>query len=58
MQLHTFEGLDEQGNILLQYHKFCTRPKATLTYKHLMELLERDKIDSIQIKRKDIYSSL
>jgi hypothetical protein len=58
MNLHIFQGLDEQGNILLQYSKFCTRPKATRPYKHLMKLLESDKIHTIQVERKDIYSSL
>ena len=57
MYLHIFKGIDKQGNTLLQYSKFCTRPKATKPYKHLMNLLERDKVHSIQIECKDIYSS-
>ena len=57
MHLHIFQGLDKQGNTLLQYSKFCKRPKATKPYKHLMNLLERDKVHSIQIECKDIYCS-
>ena len=44
MYLHIFQGLDKQGNILLQYSKFCKRPKTTKPYKYLMNLLEKNKI--------------
>ena len=57
MQLHIFQGLDEQGNILIRYSKFCKRPKATIPYKHLMELLEKDKIYMIQIEPTETYCS-
>jgi hypothetical protein len=57
MQLHIFQGLDKQGNILLQYSKFCKRPTATKPYKHLMNLLEKDKIYMVQVEPTETYCS-
>ena len=57
MYLYIFQGLDKQGNILLQYSKFCKRPKATKPYKYLMNLLEKNKIDRVQVEKKEMYCS-
>jgi len=57
MYLHIFQGLDKNGNVLYNYSKFCKRPKATLIYKHLMNLLEKNKIDKVQIEITETYCS-
>ena len=57
MYLHTFKGLDKQGNVLYSYSKFCTRPKATNIYKYLMNLLDKDKIDTVEVEAKETYCS-
>ena len=57
MYLHIFKGLDKNGNILYNYSKFCTRPKATNIYKHLIDLLDKDKIDRVQVEATETYCS-
>jgi len=57
MYLHIFKGIDKNGNILCNYSKFCTRPKATNIYKYLMNLLEKNKIDTVQVEATETYCS-
>ena len=57
MYLHIFQGIDKNGNILYNYSKFCKRPKATKTYKYLMNLLDKDKIHMIQVEQTETYCS-
>ena len=57
MYKHIFKGIDKEGNVLYNYSKFCTRPKATKIYKHLLNLLERDKIHGVYIERKETHCS-
>ena len=57
MYLHIFKGIDKQGNILLQYSKFCKRPKTTKPYKYLINLLEKNKIYMVQVEQTETYCS-
>ena len=57
MYLHIFKGIDKQGNALHNYSKFCTRPKATNIYKHLMNLLDKDQIHGVHVERTETYCS-
>jgi|SaaInlStandDraft_1057018.scaffolds.fasta_scaffold66234_1 hypothetical protein len=57
MYLHTFKGLDKNGNVLYNFAKFCKRPKATIMYKYFLHLLEQNKIDTLQLEKTEIYCS-
>ena len=57
MYLHIFKGIDKEGNVVHNYSKFCTRPKATNIYKHLINLLDKDKIHGLHVERTEIYCS-
>ena len=57
MYLHRFKAIDKEGNVLYNYSKFCIRPKATNIYKHLINLLEKNKIDMVQVERTETYCS-
>ena len=57
MYLHIFKAIDKKGNVLYNYSKFCTRPKATNIYKHLIDLLDKDKIDRVQVEATETYCS-
>ena len=57
MYLHTFKGFDKNGNLLYNYSKFCTRPKATIIYKYLINLIEQNKIDTVQVEKTEVYCS-
>ena len=57
MYLHRFKAIDKKGNVLYNYSKFCTRPKATKIYKHLIDLLDKDKIDRVQVEATETYCS-
>lgn len=57
MYLHIFKGIDKEGNVLYNYRKFCTLPRATKPYKYLMNLLEKNKIYMVEVEATETYCS-